>query len=199
MIATSFSDKNLKDMFLAGGKRRDDAWKFIYHNWRPQYMINIKKKGGNDDQVDEIFSDVAINFENRVLNNDLLEVENFQGYFTKCMYFAWLNFIKAKNIHIEISDDLNIHDNEPNQLMSAEYTELAEAVDQLISLLNQRCKDILKLFSQGFSMKEISQKLDLKDEIKAKKEKYECQNKIKLFLKSNPKLENQIKQMWYAG
>lgn len=74
MIATSFSDKNLKDMFLAGGKRRDDAWKFIYHNWRPQYMINIKKKGGNDDQVDEIFSDVAINFENRVLNNDLLEV-----------------------------------------------------------------------------------------------------------------------------
>ena len=75
------------------------------------------------------------------------------------------------------------------------HRELKEAVDALIDILGERCRRVLRMFGQSMSMEEIAEAEGWKDAEKAKKEKYECQTKLKNHLRDNPALANRLKEL----
>ncbi len=185
-------------MFTSGEQKRNKAWKYIYHHWRSAYSNKILTQGGTNIQIDELFSEIYNKFENRILNTSLPTIENLKSYFAKCMYFAWLKYKKSEKNYILDVEDYDFEDI-PQFLHLDEYQiEINDILDKLLSALSERCKSILIMFSNNFSMKEIAEKLKLKDDDKAKKEKYECMKKLKASVANNPILENHIKTVLYG-
>ena len=67
------------------------------------------------------------------------------------------------------------HTNPETQLLSDEQKEI---LDELLSRLGERCKNVLKLWLNGYSMKEIASKLELTSDTMARKIKYKCKNDL---------------------
>lgn len=183
-------------MIQAGGKEREVAWKYMFLNWRTKYAYKILKNGGTNDDVDSAFAEVAIPFENRILNRNLPLPDNFSNYLQICIYNCWTKSkIKAtkfsfENIEIlHMSDDIFLTDNYNN-------TELTNIVDFVLNSMSEKCKKILTLFSEGYKMAEIALAMGYRDDLKAKKEKYLCQIKLTEFLNQNPQISELLKLHW---
>lgn len=193
---TKLTDETLLAMLREGGHRRNKAWEYMYKAWRHAYLAPIRKRGGTDDEGDMALGKIAISFENRILSENHPKVDNIGGYLVQCVLYQWMREKKATAAYVGIEALEQIPDTGLDAGKSLEQHDLSNAVQQLLGHLGQRCRQILQLFAQGFSMIEIAEQLQFKDADKAKKEKYECQTKLKNVLRDNPTLQNTINDLW---
>ena len=56
--------------------------------------------------------------------------------------------------------------------------EKIEILDGLLSKLGERCKSVLLMWANGYSMREITAKLDFSSEVMARKTKFKCKEKL---------------------
>lgn len=194
----SYSDQKIIEMISQGDKSRNEAWKYIYNHWKSAYSKKILINGGTSLDIDELFSEICIKFENRILNKSLPAIENLKSYFAKCMYFSWINSqkMKSNSPFTNFEENLDYFDAEIYDLEKEK--EISIILDAVLSQLSERCKKLLLLFANKVPMKDAAKILSLKDDQKAKKEKYECMSKLKAYVSSNNALENHIKSLIYG-
>ncbi|GAB4500443.1 MAG: hypothetical protein OHK0019_38870 [Saprospiraceae bacterium] len=74
--------------------------------------------------------------------------------------------------------------------------DLAEQLDESLSHLGERCKKILLLFMNGYSMKEIAEKMEFSGGAQvAKNEKRKCLERYENFLRENPAILKHIQDL----
>lgn len=193
MFNKKYTEEEIKKMLVESENKRNKAWHYIYFFWRDNYMASIKKRGGTIEEVDEIFSEIAIQFEDRLRNKHLPQIQEIKSYFCKCIFFAWIKNKKAQLTFIE--PDINIVDTKNLNFM--ENSEIKLLLDQILKILGDKCKKVLNMFSEGYSMKEISIAMGISSDLKAKKIKYECQEKLRIIIEENSKLKSLLKSFLY--
>ncbi|MBK8734789.1 MAG: sigma-70 family RNA polymerase sigma factor [Saprospiraceae bacterium] len=194
IFSKDYSDSQLIEMIVKGKNSREMAWEFIYKKWRAYYLKPVMNKGGFAEEVDEIFSEVAIAFENRILKSNQTDIQNLKVYFSQSIYYAWLKYRKLNSKINSIDEFPEIPIEFSDNLRSVELTSM---LDEILNELSEKCKEILKLFAEGFSMKLIAEKFNFSSDSKAKKEKYECQTKLKKYVENNQHVKKMLKEIWY--
>jgi len=198
MSTKNWTDDELIQAFRQGNPERRRAWEHIYKNWHGAWVSQVVQRGGTPGEADEALSGVAIPFERVVTAEGFrLERATLRTYLVTCILREW-----ARQRQKEPPPSSPI---EPNDLKGAVESvdkrvmrgELKTAVDALINILGERCRRVLRMFGQGDSMEKIAEAEGWKDADKAKKEKYECQTKLKDYLRDNPALANQLKELLY--
>lgn len=121
------------------------------------------------------FSEVAISFENRILKANQADIQNLRVYFSQSIYYAWLKHRKL-NFKLNSLDEFQEVPFEFNDNLRS--VELTSILDEILNELSEKCKEILKLFAEGFSMKLIAEKFNFSSDTKAKR-KIWMSNQIK--------------------
>lgn len=193
-MENNISDIDLIAAIREGGNKRLNAWKYLYQNWFNHVALLIIKSGGTKDDVSESISEISWSFEKAICKLDFrLEKATLKTYFTTCVFNNWKKN-KRKNTRLYF-DEIEEH-KLTNFVESVEANivkrELTDLIDQTLSEIGERCKKILVLFMNNYSMNEISQELKFLNEQVAKNEKGKCQHKYEHYLKNNPNLLQQI-------
>lgn len=198
MNAKDWTDETIIRALRQGNLERRRAWEYIYKNWRSVWVSQVMQRGGSEDEADEALSSVAIPFERAVTAEGFrLERAALRTYLVTCVLREWAKQRQKEpppSDPIEPNDIKGTVESVDKQVMCAE---LKKAVDALIDILGERCRRILRMFGRGDSMDEIAEAEGWKDAKKAKKEKYECQTKLKDYLRDNPALANRLKELLY--
>ena len=198
MNAKNWTDDEIIHALRRGNPERRRAWENIYKNWRGVWVSQVRQRGGTPDEADEALGSVAVPFERAVTAEGFrLERATLRTYLVTCILRGW-----GRQRQKEPPPPTPI---EPNDLQGAVESvdkqvmrgELKTAVDALINILGERCRRVLRMFGQGAGMDEIAEAEGWKDAGKAKKEKYECQTKLKNHLRDNPALANRLKELLY--
>ncbi|MBK8966952.1 MAG: sigma-70 family RNA polymerase sigma factor [Lewinellaceae bacterium] len=151
----------------------------MFKTWRQAYSQPVLKRGGTQEEIDEALCQIALSFEKRVLAEDKEPVENLCGYLVQCVLNAWRKRKTGDSTHQASPGDSPLSDTEPSVEERLILREQHARVDELLDKLGQPCQQILTLWASGYSMKEITQTLQLEDEVAVRKKKYKCLQKLR--------------------
>lgn len=169
-----YSDKEL----IQGIKNRDnDVLEYIYQEYYPSIQYLINSNHGSDEAARDLFQDVILVVYTKIRNNELALNCSFKTFVYAVGRNLWL-----KQLHNQRRWNLvPLENNEPIFGNDMDEIEIIN-VDDIKKLLYQKhflklntiCQQILEMVINKHSFREISIRLNLKNEQYARKRKYRC-------------------------
>lgn len=201
-MSEKYTDRQIMDAFRAGGMARETMWRYITKNWSAYCCgTAIRQAGCAENEAKEAFSIACLAVDKRIQNtagDDFLVSASLKTYLTTAVIRAAWTLVRQRKKdagdaglqqHTDGGEDLNnwFHRNDCREIM-----------DKALSMIGERCKKILILFRDGFAMKEIMQEMGFASEDVAKTEKWQCQEKFRTYLRTNPHIKNLLKENCYG-
>ncbi|KAA1242142.1 RNA polymerase sigma factor [Aquimarina sp. RZ0] len=183
-------NNNNQDIIIRGIVAGDKTiLKEFYKKHLPQVKSYILKNSGSEADAEDVFQDAMV-FVYEKLENDSLELTSALGtYVYSVCKNLWMNKLKRnqKTVHHEgilsmsKTNDLNIidqiHDDERRYVFQKCFLELGKG-----------CQELLSLFFQGISMKDIAKQKGI-SEAYTRKKKFNCKKRLTELIKTDPVFE----------
>ena len=192
-MTRNFTDQQIIEAFQKGGQNRNHAWEFAYKDWRDRIFGAIVAKNGTREEAKEAMQEVVMVFERRVKRPDFVLQHKLSTYFISCVYRQWIKSRKSGKMSVVDLEDRHLAGFVESVEADIAQTELANLLDESLARLGERCKAILRHFMNGYSMKEIAEKMDFAGgEQVARNEKRKCQERYETYLREHPGILQRI-------
>jgi len=181
-----YSDINI----IEGVRNQDDR----ILNWLyDAYLGSVKKyvlgNSGSEEDVSDVFQDTIIVLYNQIASDNLNLSTDLKGYFFGIARNVWSAQLRKKQKTIELEIDPPYEEESEEQ-----YDPVLERV---ISRAFQKLKPdqqmVLNLFSNGLSYEEIAVKMNLKNEVYARRKKYLVKEALLEFVKEDPEYQESLR------
>jgi RNA polymerase sigma factor (sigma-70 family) len=179
--------RKISDIDIISGihNQDDKVLNCLYDNYFQSVKNHVLSNSGSDEDVSDVFQDTIIVLYNQITENVLNLTTDLKGYFFGIARNVWSAQLRKKQKTTEL--EIDIADEEENE---EQYDQLLE---RIISRVFQKLKPdqqmILSLFSEGLSYEEIADKMDLKNEVYARRKKYLCKEALLELVKEDPEYQ----------
>ena len=191
------TEQQITENLIKGGKEHDQALSFLFKS--EKYSIPIKRfltsKGMDKDQTNALWTDIIIKFGQLVVNGKYQHQNNLLGYIRNLSGYMCLNFFRD-NKKYKTSDIEDIKYSLADEDISIYSDELKALFNKELAKLGDTCKSILSLWSRGYAMKEIAEKLKIISTEATRKRKHVCLKKLLNNIESNQTLKNTFKTFY---
>ena len=190
------TDERLCKDIREGGRRRQKAIAEIYGEvkLKNQVVAFVKKNSGSHDDGVEIFHEGIISLDHNIRNHKYRGEGNLQGYLFSTCRFLWLNRLKRdkRMVYTETESTLDqISVETPESLSLAK--EQKQVLDALLGKLGDKCKHILQLWKLSYSMEEIAEKVGLGNAGIARRQRYNCYQKLLKMIDTDSSIRTLLK------
>lgn len=194
-MTSNYTDAILIEHIKAGGMKRQAAIAHIYRDkaLKNQVVAFVRKNSGSKDDGIEIFHEGIITFDDNIRKNKYKDEGKLNAYLFSMCRFLWLNKLKRNKRMVytdESSQFEEISYDTPESLSM--NNEQKDILGQLLSRLGEKCEKILELWKLSYSMEEIAQIVGLKDAGVARRQRYNCYQKLLQILDKEPNLKNSL-------
>jgi len=159
--------------------------KAIYDNYLPRIEAILRGMGCSKDNAWEIFQESLIVIMNKARQQDFVLSSSFYTFLVSVSKYKWFNYSKKKynnELTIEGHETLRSdEDIEQNINQIARY----RLYKAKLSDMSPICRQILELFLDQNSLKDITEKLNLTSENATKQKKHQCQKKLISMIQSD--------------
>ena len=185
-LFNKISDINI----IAGVRNQDDkVLNWLYDNYFQSVRNHVLNNSGSDDDVSDVFQDAIIVLYNQITEDKLRLTSDLKGYFFGIARNVWNSQLRKKQKTIELEFDL------PDEEETEDQSD--PTLERIISRVFQRLKPdqqmVLSLFSDGNSYEEIAVKLNLKNEVYARRKKYLCKEALLELVKEDPEYQEYLR------
>jgi RNA polymerase sigma factor (sigma-70 family) len=183
--------KKISDINIIIGVRNQDdkVLNWLYDNYFQSVKNHVLSNSGSDDDVSDVFQDTIIVLYNQITNDSLNLTSDLKGYFFGIARNVWSAQLRKKQKTIELEIDL------PDEEVIEEQPDTT--LERIISRAFQRLKPdqqmVLNLFSDGNSYEEIADKMNLKNEVYARRKKYLCKETLLDIVKKDPEYQEYLR------
>jgi RNA polymerase sigma factor (sigma-70 family) len=183
--------KKFSDIDIIEGVRKQDD-KIL--NWLyDAYLQAVKKyvlgNSGSEEDVSDAFQDTIIILYNQITSDNLHLTTDLKGYFFGIARNVWSAQLRKKQKTVELDID------PPYEEESEEQND--PVLERVISKAFQKLKPdqqmVLNLFSDGLSYEEIAVKMNLKNEVYARRKKYLCKEALLELVKEDPEYQESLR------
>jgi len=164
--------KRISDINIINGVRNQDdkILNWLYDNYFQSIKNHVLSNSGSIEDVSDVFQDTIIALYNQITDDKLNLTTDLKGYFFGIARNVWSNQLRKKQKTIELEIDLPEDE---------EFEEQGDPIlERIVSRVFQKLKPdqqmVLNLFSDGYSYEEIAVKMNLKNEVYARRKKYLC-------------------------
>jgi RNA polymerase sigma factor (sigma-70 family) len=175
---------------ITGVRNQDDkVLNWLYDNYFQSVRNHVLNNSGSDDDVSDVFQDAIIVLYNQITEDKLRLTSDLKGYFFGIARNVWNSQLRKKQKTIELEFDL------PDEEDTEDQSD--PTLERIISRVFQRLKPdqqmVLNLFSDGLSYEEIAVKLNLKNEVYARRKKYLCKEALLELVKEDPEYQEYLR------
>jgi RNA polymerase sigma factor (sigma-70 family) len=162
--------KKFSDINIINGVRNqdDNVLNWLYDNYFQSVKNHVLSNSGSVEDVSDVFQDTIIVLYNQITDDSLHLTTDLKGYFFGVARNVWSALLRKKQKTIEL--EIDIPDEGENE---EQYDPILE---RIISRVFPRLKPdqqmVLNLFADGLSYEEIAMKMNLKNEVYARRKKY---------------------------
>lgn len=181
----------------SGKAGRDEIIGMLYSDevLRSKIGLIVKKYGGQAADFEDVFNTSLMQFIKTVLKKrEMVINSSIHAYICGIAKFVWMNHSKKLNrIQTEnIDDQYDIQTDGTPESLLLDQTK-ADLLNDLLGHLGKNCKEVLLLWSNGYSMKEIAKVMNYKSDNMAKKKKYKCFKELLDYLEKHPEIKNTLR------
>lgn len=177
----------ISDINIINGVRNQDdkILNWLYDNYFQSIKNHVLSNSGSIEDVSDVFQDTIITLYNQITDDKLNLTTDLKGYFFGIARNVWSNQLRKKQKTIEL--EIDVHDEE-------EFEEQNDLIlERIVSRVFQQLKPdqqmVLNLFSDGYSYEEIAEKMNLKNEVYARRKKYLCKEVLLELVKEDPEYQ----------
>ena len=175
---------------ITGVRNQDDkVLNWLYDNYFQSVRNHVLNNSGSDDDVSDVFQDAIIVLYNQITENKLRLTSDLKGYFFGIARNVWNSQLRKKQKTIELEFDL------PDEEETEDQSDptLERIISRVFQLLKPDQQMVLNLFSDGLSYEEIAVKLNLKNEVYARRKKYLCKEALLELVKEDPEYQEYLR------
>ncbi len=179
-----------------GGVKRQKAIAEIYRDakLKNQIVAYVKKNSGSREDGIDIFHEGIIALDDNIRKNKFRGEGDLNAYLYSICRFLWLNKLKRNKrmVYTENESELDqIQNDTPETLSLAD--EQKNIINQLLNRIGDKCKQILELWKLSYSMEEIAEKVGLGNAGIARRQRYNCYQKLLKIIDEESGLRNALK------
>jgi RNA polymerase sigma factor (sigma-70 family) len=162
--------KKISDINIINGVRTqdDNVLNWLYDNYFQSVKNHVLSNSGSIEDVSDVFQDTIIVLYNQITDDSLHLTTDLKGYFFGIARNVWSALLRKKQKTIELEIDI------PDEGETEEQYDLI--LERIISRVFPRLKPdqqmVLNLFADGLTYEEIAVKMNLKNEVYARRKKY---------------------------
>jgi RNA polymerase sigma factor (sigma-70 family) len=183
--------KTYSDISIIEGVRKQDdkILNWLYDNYFPSVKKHVLNNSGSNDDVPDVFQDSIIVFYKQITEDDFNLTTDLKGYFFGIARKVWSAQLRKKQRTTELNSDLVEEDDniEINNII------LEKIVSRAFQKLKPDQQKILRLFAEGASYEDIAVKMNLKNEIYARRKKYMCKEDLLGLMKEDPEYQEYLR------
>ncbi len=185
-------DQDYVSDLRAGGAAYERAVDCLYRKHRNDVVGRLQRYvgylSGQHEEMKDLVQDAFI---------IMLQKITGTGYNDGSLLHFWVGIAKGllrnkvkRDARTDLVDDSLKFDDVTTESPESQFLqkEKVEILDALLSELGERCKSVLLMWANGYSMKEITAKLEFTSEVMARKTKFKCKEKL-VKLVSNSRLK----------
>jgi RNA polymerase sigma factor (sigma-70 family) len=181
---------NISDKDIIQGIRQQDekVLNWLYDNYLKAVKKFVLNNGGSEDDVSDVFQDSIIILYNQITENNLKLTSDLKGYFFGIARNVWNNQFRK----IQKTTSLEIDVAEEDGVGEDNYQLLERIVNKAFQKLTMEQQKILTLFAEGKTYEIIAEKMDLKNEVNARRRKYLCKEALLDIMKEDPEYQEYL-------
>lgn len=179
--------KRISDINIIIGVRNQDdkILNWLYDNYFQSIKNHVLSNSGSIEDVSDVFQDTIIALYNQITDDKLNLTTDLKGYFFGIARNVWSNQLRKKQKTIELEIDLP----EDEEFEEQGDPTLERIVSRVFQKLKPDQQMVLNLFSDGYSYEEIAVKMNLKNEVYARRKKYLCKEVLLELVKEDPEYQ----------
>lgn len=184
--------KRLSDIDIINGVRNQDdkVLNWLYDNYFQSVKNHVLSNSGSDDDVSDVFQDTIIVLYNQIVDESLLLSTDLKGYFFGIARNVWSAQLRKKQKTIELEIDVADEEGAEEQYDPV----LERIVSRSFQKLKPDQQMVLNLFSEGDSYEVIAEKMNLKNEVYARRKKYLCKEILLELVKEDPEYQEYFRR-----
>ena len=183
--------KRISDINIIEGVRNQDdkILNWLYDNYFNTVKNHVLSNSGSDEDVSDVFQDTIIVLFNQITDEKLKLTSDLKGYFFGIARNVWSSHLRKKQKTVELEIDL------PDEEETEEQYDptLERIVSRVFLKLKPDQQMVLNLFSEGLSYEEIASKMNLKNEVYARRKKYLCKETLLELVKEDPEYQEYLR------
>lgn len=183
--------KTFSDTSIIDGVRKQDTkvLNWLYDNYLPSVRSYVFNNCGTAEDVSDVFQDSIIILYTDITEDNINLTTDLKGYFFGIARNVWNARLRKQRRTTVLEFD--IEDEEDSSEMNNIIIE--KAVIRAFQKLKPDQQKILNLFTDGLSYEEIAIKMDLKNEMYARRKKYLSKEVLLDLLKEDPEYQEYVR------
>jgi RNA polymerase sigma factor (sigma-70 family) len=179
--------KRISDINLIDGIRRqdDNILNWLYDNYFQSVKNHVLGNNGSIDDVSDVFQDTIIVLYNQITDDNLNLTSDLKGYFFGIARNVWNAQRRQKQKTVEMEEDFEYEEVEEEQ----HDLVLERIISRLFPLLKPDQQMILNMYAEGITYEEIALKMNLKNEVYARRKKYLSKEALLELVKEDPEYQ----------
>jgi len=179
------SDEEIISHLKGGGNQFEQVVSYLNLTYAGLIGDMQSKTGLSRVQAIDAYTDAILKLIRQVRNNKFKGESKLSTYFYKIFYYTAVDISRKKTTH-EVDLDLSrLSEREALVVDVLSHQPNLDKLKEKMNLLGFECKSILIDWAYGdFSMKEIAQRNNLKNDESARSMKYKCLKKLKTLMRS---------------
>lgn len=183
--------KKISDINIIDGVRNQDdkILNWLYDHYFPSVRNHVLNNSGSDEDVSDVFQDTIIVLYNQITEDNLALATDLKGYFFGIARNVWSAHLRKKQKTIELEIDIADEEDDEEQ-----YDLILERIiSRVFKKLKPDHQMVMNLFAEGYSYEDIAVKMDLKNEINARRKKYVCKEALLELVKEDPEYQEYLR------
>ena len=182
--------KKISDINIIIGIRNQDdkVLNWLYDNYFQSVKNHVLSNSGSIEDVSDVFQDSIIALYNQITEDKLNLTTDLKGYFFGIARNIWSAQLRRKQKTTDLKIDL------PDET-TEDQSDLV--LERIISRVFQKLKSdqqmVLNLFSDGLTYEEIAEKMNLKNEVYARRKKYLSKEALLDLVKEDPEYQEYLR------
>jgi len=185
---TNYSNEEIID----GIRKRDNAIiLYIYKTFYPLVRELVVRNHGKADDAKDVFQEAMVVIFRKTNEEEFKLQSSFTNYLYTVSRFIWLKILKRKRVFNEkIRDFIRPIDMESEDILDIEASLERKVYQHYFSRLGKDCREILTMFYNEMSFREIALKLGKSSEEYIRKRKHACKEHLIRMIRSDPEVKD---------
>lgn len=185
----SYTDEQIVAQIKAGGVVREEALHYLFTDsgWRTAALRLIRSLGGTQHDAEDAVQEAFIVFDNHIRTDRYQQTGGLKSYFLGICRGRW--YSNRRGVRRLVYSDTPVskpHTDYDDPEKWAIEKERKEHLRAVIDQMDERCRELLHLYKLNYSMGEIAQALELRNENNARQRVFQCRQKLAKLIQDNP-------------
>ena len=169
------NDKEIIQNIIQGGSQMEKCLEAFYKENIRFVNVMEKKYGLTREATIDAYTDAVIDFKEQVRKRQFQHKSRCSTYLYSILSNKCIDILRKKTTHTIINDiPENIRDQSPDIVQNLTMTVEKKYLDNLMSMLGSKCREILMDWNDGYNMDEIAERNLLLNANVARSKRYTC-------------------------